>query len=94
MGASFKPARVSDSVPRPTQSAERGCAVSFEPRNAEAYLFGEGQKAEEHHADFSGEIAIDDRRFWIRAWENTSKNGRRYLKVVLRPKLERGRAPA
>jgi len=60
--------------------------VSFEPKDGQAFLFLEDQKAEEHFADYNGEIAVGERRYWIKAWEPTSKNGRRYLKIQLRPK--------
>ena len=37
-------------------------------------------------ADYEGEINVEGKKFWISAWDKTSKKGLSYLSIALKPK--------
>lgn len=44
-------------------------------------LFKNTKKTSEKHPDYLGNLIINDTEYEIVAWENTSKNGTKYLSV-------------
>src|SRR4051812_3728533 len=59
---------------------------SYESPNGQCCLFANDRKLEDHHSDFSGEITIGSESFWVNAWQRTSRHGRPFLKISVKPK--------
>ena len=51
-------------------------------------LFINKDKDDEHPKwpDYEGEIDVEGKKFWISAWDKTSKKGLSYLSIALKPK--------
>lgn len=56
-------------------------------------LFRNEKKQSEKHPDLNGSINSDGRDYWLSAWVNESKDGKKYFKLSLTPKDEQ-RQPA
>jgi hypothetical protein len=39
--------------------------------------------------DYSGNINVEGTEFWLSGWVKTSKNGRKYLSLSVKPKIEK-----
>ena len=46
-------------------------------------LFKNTRKEKETHADYTGSININGRDHYLNAWINTSKNGMKYLSLLI-----------
>ena len=57
-------------------------------------LFRNEKKQTEKHPDFTGSINSDGREFFLSAWVNETKDGRKYFKLSLSPKDEKPSKPA
>ena len=51
-------------------------------------LFRNEKKQTEKHPDFTGSINSEGREFFLSAWVNESKDGKKYFKLSLTPKDE------
>lgn len=49
-------------------------------------LFRNERKAKETDPDHTGSINIDGKEFWLNAWVNESRDGRKYFSLVVNPK--------
>lgn len=49
-------------------------------------LFTNDRKTDEKHSDYQGELNVDGKTFWLNAWVKTSKNGKQFLSVSIKPK--------
>ena len=52
-------------------------------------LFRNEKKQTEKHPDFTGSINSEGREFFLSAWVNESKDGKKYFKLALSPKDEK-----
>ena len=52
-------------------------------------LFRNEKKQTEKHPDFTGSINSEGREFFLSAWVNETKDGRKYFKLSLSPKDEK-----
>lgn len=55
-------------------------------------LFKNEDKQSDKHADYSGQINVNGQEFWLDAWINTSKAGKKYMSLSCKPKLQSDRA--
>jgi hypothetical protein len=60
--------------------------VSFEPKDNSASLFKNDKKEKDSDADYNGSGMFGGKEFWLNAWINEAKNGRKYLKLSFKPK--------
>ncbi len=51
-------------------------------------LFKNEDKYEETHADYRGNINIDGKEFWLDAWIRTSKAGKKFMSLSVKPKKQ------
>ena len=51
-------------------------------------LFRNEKKQTEKHPDFTGSINSEGREFFLSAWVNETKDGKKYFKLSLTPKDE------
>ena len=49
-------------------------------------LFRVEDKKDEKHADYSGNINVDGTEYWLSGWIKTSKEGKKYLSLSVKPK--------
>lgn len=52
-------------------------------------LFDNDRKEKETHPDFTGSIDVGGQQFWISAWKKTSKTGKRFISLAVKPKEDR-----
>jgi uncharacterized protein (DUF736 family) len=62
--------------------------VAFEQRPNTGSLFRNEDKKTDRHPDFSGTVDIDGVAYSLSGWGKTSKNGKRFLSLSIRPKNE------
>jgi uncharacterized protein (DUF736 family) len=51
-------------------------------------LFRDERKSKPEDRDFSGQINVGGREYWISAWSKTSKAGKKYLSLSVKAKNE------
>jgi uncharacterized protein (DUF736 family) len=51
-------------------------------------LFKNEDKESDNHPDYRGTLNVDGTEFWISAWLKTSKKGRRFMSLAVKPKDE------
>jgi hypothetical protein len=49
-------------------------------------LFRNNQKRDDKDRDYAGTLNVDGVEYWLSGWVNTSKAGRKYLSLSVRPK--------
>lgn len=52
-------------------------------------LFKNDDKQSDKHADYRGQINIDGKEFWLDAWLKTSKAGKKFMSLSVKPKMAR-----
>jgi uncharacterized protein (DUF736 family) len=60
--------------------------VAFEVKPNTGSLFKNEDKQTDRHPDFNGSIDVNGEPFWLNGWSKTSKNGKRYLSLSIKPK--------
>jgi hypothetical protein len=62
--------------------------MAFEQKENTGALFKNNDKTEEHETwpDYRGNLNVDGTEYWLSAWLKTSKNGVRYMSLVIKPK--------
>ena len=55
-------------------------------------LFKNEDKQQDSHADYRGNIDVDGKQFWLDAWIRTSKAGKKFMSLSIKPKLMSDRA--
>jgi uncharacterized protein (DUF736 family) len=63
--------------------------MAYEMKPESGSLFKNERKEKETHADYRGECMIDGQAYYMDAWVNTSKNGKKYLSVKFKAKGEK-----
>jgi len=63
-------------VQKKFDATDRGC------------LFKDERKSKPEDRDFSGQINVGGREYWLSAWSKTSKAGKKYLSLSIKPKDE------
>lgn len=63
--------------------------MAYETKPETGSLFRNEKKEKETHADYRGECLVDGQPYYMDAWVNTSKNGKKYLSVKFKAKGER-----
>ena len=49
-------------------------------------LFRVEEKKDPKHADYSGNINADGKDYWLSGWIKTSKEGKKYMSLSVKPK--------
>lgn len=62
--------------------------MSYEQKDNSGSLFRNDHKEQEGHADYTGSAKIQGCEYYINAWVNISKNGRKYFSFSFKPKLQ------
>lgn len=52
-------------------------------------LFTNNRKADEKHADYTGNVTVDGVEYWLDGYKKVSKKGDPFLSLRLRPKQAR-----
>ena len=52
-------------------------------------LFKNEDKQQDTHADYRGSINVAGQEFWLDAWLKTSKAGKKYMSLSVKPKMAR-----
>lgn len=67
--------------------------MNFDNTN-KGVLFKNEDKKADTHADYRGQINIDGREFWLDAWIKSSKAGKKYMSLSIKPKMAQEHAGA
>jgi len=62
----------------------------YETKNNKGSLFRADEKPKETSPDYKGEIRVDGQLYWLSAWVNTAKSGKKYFALSVQPKEEQG----
>lgn len=57
--------------------------------NLTGVLFKNDEKRDDKDRDYNGSCEIEGRKFWISAWINTSKQGRKFMKLKFKAQDEK-----
>jgi len=49
-------------------------------------LFKNKEKAQDSHADYTGNVNVDGVDYWLNAWVKTAKSGKMFMSLSLKPK--------
>ena len=52
-------------------------------------LFKNEDKQQDSHADYRGQLNVNGQEFWLDAWIKTSKAGKKFMSVSVKPKMAR-----
>ncbi len=55
-------------------------------------LFKNDRKETDNHPDYTGNINVGGREFWLSAWIKQAKSGKKFLSVSVKPKEEQGQS--
>lgn len=55
-------------------------------------LFKNEDKQSDRHADYRGNLNVNGQEFWLDAWIKTSKAGKKFMSVSVKPKMAREHA--
>lgn len=67
--------------------------MSYEQRDNSGSLFKNTRKESEKHPDYTGQIMVDGRTYWLSAWLKTDRNGGKFMSLAVKPKEDRRAAP-
>ena len=65
----------------------------MEGKDNSGALFKNDRKETETHPDYKGECRISGVDYWLSAWLNESKNGKKYMALKMNPKDESAPKP-
>ena len=57
-------------------------------------LFKNEAKQQDTHADYNGSINVGGTEYWLNAWIKTSKAGKKFMSLSVKPKMAREHAGA
>jgi uncharacterized protein (DUF736 family) len=58
----------------------------YETKDGEGALFKNDRKESEQHPDYNGNLRLNGQDYWVSAWIKSSKAGKKYMSLSLRPK--------
>lgn len=57
-------------------------------------IFDNDRKEKGTHPDFTGTLNVEGKDYWISAWEKTSKEGKLFISLAVKPKDGAGKPAA
>jgi uncharacterized protein (DUF736 family) len=57
-------------------------------------IFDNDRKEKDTHPDFTGTLNVEGKDYWISAWKKTSKGGKRFISLAVKPKDGAGKPAA
>lgn len=63
--------------------------MAYEEKNMEGGLFVNRDRTKDTHPHATGYIIINDKKFQLSAWTNTSASGNKWQKIVAQPWVEK-----
>ena len=66
---------------------KEGLMTTYDNTNRGA-LYRDDKKTEPEDRDYSGTINVDGTDYWLSAWIKTSKAGRKFMSLAVKPKNE------
>jgi hypothetical protein len=63
----------------------------YEERDNSGSAFAVQDKRSDTHADLSGKVMVDGKKYWINIWKKQSRNGETYLSISFRERMEASR---
>jgi hypothetical protein len=60
--------------------------MNQEQKDGSGALFKNDRKEGEQDRDYQGSIKVGNREYWLSAWINTSKAGKKYMALSAKPK--------
>jgi uncharacterized protein (DUF736 family) len=68
--------------------------VSDYDNNFTGALFRDENRKSDKHPEFTGSAEVDGTEYWLSAWVNESKQGRKYFKIKFKAKDEAAKLKA
>lgn len=63
--------------------------MAFTQKDNSGALFKNDRKEKDTQADYKGTAKIDGVEYWLNAWINESRDGKKYMSLLFNPKEER-----
>jgi uncharacterized protein (DUF736 family) len=60
--------------------------MAYEQRDNSGSLFKNERKETDNHPDYNGSALIDGTAYWMSAWLNESRDGKKYMSFKFKPK--------
>jgi uncharacterized protein (DUF736 family) len=67
--------------------------MAYENKPGNGALFKNDRKEKETHPDYRGDLNVDGRAYWLNAWVKSTKDGKKYFSVAVKPKEAREEKP-
>ncbi len=68
--------------------------MAYEMKDFTGSLFKNEDKLSDTHADYTGSIMVAGVEYWLNSWLKVSKNGKKFLSLSVKPKVQRNEATA
>ena len=63
--------------------------MAWETRDNSGSMFKNSRKANDKHADMTGEIMVDGKLYWVNGWRKVDKNNNPWYSLSVKPKEAR-----
>jgi len=67
---------------------------TYEQKDNSGAIFKNEKRESEKHPNLTGSLLVAGVDYWVSAWTNVSKNGKKYISLSLTPKEEQAAAAA
>jgi hypothetical protein len=67
---------------------QKGMTMAFEHKTNRGSIFRNEDKADEKDRDYSGQLNVEGRMFWVSGFVAETKAGKKYLNLIIKPQQD------